>query len=89
VGLGLVLWSGNIENCEGQWLRWCDNDGLVLPTGYELAQQEYLTRDENEKRADLAESQLRQANQRTERAKKWATRLADQLRALGVDPDTL
>jgi len=89
VGLGLQLWDGSIEDREGCWLRWCDQEGHVLPTGYELAQQEYLTRDENEKRADLAESQLRQANQRTERAKKWASRLADQLRSLGVDPDTL
>ncbi|NMG58231.1 Uma2 family endonuclease, partial [Geitlerinema sp. P-1104] len=40
-------------------------------------------------RAERIESQLLQANQRTERAKKWAQRLAEQLRALGVDPDTV
>lgn len=70
-------------------MRWCDQQGNILPTGYELAQQELLDREEYEKRAERIESQLLQANQRTERAKKWAQRLGEQLRALGVDPDTV
>ncbi|KPQ39000.1 MAG: Uma2 family endonuclease [Phormidium sp.] len=89
VGLGLMLWQGEFEDKDGLWLRWCDQQGNILPTGYELAQQELLDREEYEKRAERTESQLLQANQRTERAKKWAQRLAEQLRALGVDPDTV
>lgn len=89
VGLGLMLWQGEYEEKDNLWLRWCDREASVLPTGYELAQQEFLDREEYEKRAERIESQLVQANQRTERAKKWANRLADQLRTLGVDPDTV
>ncbi|MDC0835278.1 hypothetical protein CKA32_006277 [Geitlerinema sp. FC II] len=89
VGLGLLLWQGDFEEKENLWLRWCDRESHVLPTGFELAQQEFLEREEQEKRAERAESQLGQANQRTERSKKWANRLAEQLRSLGVDPDTI
>ncbi|MBO9999616.1 MAG: Uma2 family endonuclease [Cyanobacteria bacterium SID2] len=89
VGLGLILWQGDYEEKDNLWLRWCDGENHILPTGFELAKQELLDREEHEKRAERAESQLMQANQRAERTKKWANRLAEQLRTLGVDPDTI
>ena len=49
VGLGLTLWEGRFEDVEGSWLRWCDRDGKVLPTGAERAVQA------EEKAARLAE----------------------------------
>jgi len=52
VGLGLTLWDGEFETQPGIWLRWCDQEGKIIPTGAE--------------RAD---------------------RLAERLRAMGVDPD--
>jgi Uma2 family endonuclease len=68
VGLGLTLWTGEFEAREDVWLRWSYQDGNVLPTGDELAQQ--------------AENRAQQAENR-------AQILAEQLRALGIDPDTL
>ncbi|MBD2460810.1 Uma2 family endonuclease [Oscillatoria sp. FACHB-1407] len=40
VGLGLTLWEGEFEGVEGLWLRWCQQDGRLIPTGKERADQE-------------------------------------------------
>lgn len=62
IGLGLILWEGAFEDDVSRlWLRWCDRDGRVIPTGAE--------------RADDAESK--------------AQRLADRLRAMGINPDEI
>jgi Uma2 family endonuclease len=68
VELGLMLWEGTFEGRQDVWLRWCDHDGNVIPTGAERAK-------EAEKRADEAEQK--------------AQRLAERLRAMGVNPDEL
>lgn len=39
VGLGVVLWRGHFEGCEDTWLRWCDRNGAVIPTGEERAER--------------------------------------------------
>jgi hypothetical protein len=40
VGLGLTIWEGEFEYCHEWWLRWCDHNGIVIPTGRERAEQE-------------------------------------------------
>ena len=72
VGLGVRLWQGVYEELELTWLRWCDREGKVIPTGAE--------------RAAAAEDQAEQAHQQAEQAHQRAERLAAQLRALGVAP---
>ena len=38
VGLGLTLWEGQFEEeVTRLWLRWCDQDGRIIPTGAERA----------------------------------------------------
>ncbi len=66
VGLGLTLWNGEFEGQEATWLRWCDREGQVIPTGAERAE-------EAEERADEAEQK--------------AQKLAERLRAMGINPD--
>ncbi|NJR61732.1 MAG: Uma2 family endonuclease [Cyanobacteria bacterium CRU_2_1] len=62
VRLGLTLWEGQFEEeVTRLWLRWCDREGQVIPTGAEGREME-------RQRAD---------------------RLADRLRAMGVNPDEL
>lgn len=61
VGLGLTLWEGEFEAREDSWLRWCYQDGTVLPTGDE--------------RASSAEQR--------------AAQLAEKLREMGINPDTV
>ncbi|MDZ8186602.1 MAG: Uma2 family endonuclease [Nostoc sp. ChiSLP02] len=75
VGLGITLWQGEFESRQDTWLRWCYQDGTVLTTGDERAEQE----------RQLAE----QERQRAEKAEQRNQLLADRLRAMGVDPDTL
>ncbi|MBH8551219.1 Uma2 family endonuclease [Nostocaceae cyanobacterium CENA357] len=75
VGLGITLWEGEFEGRQDFWLRWCYQDGTVLLTGDEHAEQE-------RQRAE-------QERQRAEQAEERAQLLAERLRAMGIDPDTL
>lgn len=75
VGLGVTLWEGEFEGRQDVWLRWCYQNGSVLATGDERAEQE-------RQRAE-------QEKQRAEQAEKRAQLLAERLRAMGVDPDNL
>jgi hypothetical protein len=40
IGLGVRLWDGEYEGVKAVWLRWCDQEGNVIPTGAELAEAE-------------------------------------------------
>jgi Uma2 family endonuclease len=87
VGLGLTLWQGPFENCEALWLRWCDRQGRVIPTGAERAGQE---RERAESERERAESERERAENERERADQEqlrADRLAARLRELGASPD--
>jgi len=69
VGLSLKLWKGIYEGRYERWLRWCDPDGKLIPTGAELAESERLRANAAEKKADkalnIAESErLRAENER-------------------------
>ncbi|MBN3927135.1 Uma2 family endonuclease [Nostoc sp. NMS4] len=75
VGLGVTLWEGEFEGRQDHWLRWCYQDGNVLLTGDERAEQEG-------KRAEQERQRAEQAEQRTQL-------LAEKLRAMGVDPDNI
>jgi hypothetical protein len=39
VGLGLIVWDGAFEGQHQTWLRWCDKEGRVIPTGAERAEK--------------------------------------------------
>lgn len=39
VGLGLTLWTGAYEGSRQTGLRWCDQQGRVIPTGAERAEE--------------------------------------------------
>jgi Uma2 family endonuclease len=80
LGLGLTLWRGPFENCDTIWLRWCDRQGRVIPTGAERADQERQRADQERQRAD-------QERQRAEQERLRAEQLAAQLRGLGATPD--
>ena len=53
LNLGLTVWHGRFENWETVWLRWCDREGRVIPTGGERAEQE-------RQRADRLAAKLRE-----------------------------
>jgi hypothetical protein len=81
VGLGLTLWEGPFEEeIPRLWLRWCNRDGQVIPTGAEGRAIEH-------QRAEQAEQQLEAERQRAEAERLRAERLAERLRAMGVNLD--
>ncbi|WP_414569995.1 Uma2 family endonuclease [Nostoc sp. CCY 9925] len=82
VGLGITLWEGEFEGRQDNWLRWCYQNGNVLLTGDERAEQE-------QQRAEQEQQRAEQERQRAEQAEQRSQLLADRLRAMGVDPDTL
>lgn len=73
VELGLMVWHGEHQGVYGEWLRWCDQDGVPIPTGQEKAEQE---------RQRVQQEQLRADQERLR-----AERLAAKLRALGIEDD--
>lgn len=81
VGLGLTLWSGQFEeDVTRLWLRWCDRDGQVILTGAEGQELERQKTEFERRRADSE-------RQRAESERQRAERLAERLRAMGIDPD--
>ena len=64
VGLGLRLWEGRFEGVEDIWLRWCDANGAIIPTGEERAAQLAEHARQADERAALAVEQARQADER-------------------------
>lgn len=72
VGLGLTLWEGEFEHYHDTWLRWCDENGVVIPTGAERAESEHVLAEDARRRASEADEKVR--------------RLEAQLEALGIDP---
>ncbi len=82
IGLGLRLWDGLYEAFTTTWLRWCDIRGNVVPTGAEAFQSE-------KEKAHHAEKIALQQHERAEHERERAERLAEKLRELGVNPDTL
>jgi Uma2 family endonuclease len=51
LALALVRWQGTYLGVEATWLRWTTLDGMLLPTGSEIAEQE-------RQRAEQAETQV-------------------------------
>jgi Uma2 family endonuclease len=80
LGLGLTLWRGSFEKCETVWLRWCDRQGRLIPTGAERAEAE-------RQRAEAERQRAEAERQRADQERLRAGQLADQLRRLGVTPD--
>ncbi|KYF54671.1 hypothetical protein BE08_23050 [Sorangium cellulosum] len=75
------LWSAQLGlflGVERGQLRFFTAEGELVPAGLELAQ-----------RAEAAEQRAESAEQRAESAEQRAARLAEKLREIGLDPDTL
>jgi Putative restriction endonuclease len=71
----LGLWHGTYQNQTQTWLRWWDNHGNLLLIGQEQAK--------------LEKHRAEQEKQRADRAEKKALKMAEQLRAMGFDPESL
>jgi hypothetical protein len=79
VGLGLTFWQGEYERANELWLRWCDQEGQLIPTGRERAEQA-------EQRAEQERQRAEQERQRAAEKDERLKRLEAQLRAMGIEP---
>ena len=65
-GIGLTVWEGPYGDDHGRWLRWCDANGQVIPTGAERAVIEAQRAESEKQRAESekqrAESEKQRAN---------------------------
>jgi Uma2 family endonuclease len=59
VELGLCLWEGVFEGVNDTWLRWCDAQGNIIPTGAERAEQEKQAKEAALQRAERLAAQLK------------------------------
>ncbi|OLT62318.1 Uma2 family endonuclease [Moorena bouillonii] len=87
LGVELGLWQGSYQNQSQLWLRWWDEEGNLLLIGDERAVLERERAEQERQRAEQAESMVEEERQRTQAALARAARLAEQLRAAGIDPD--
>ena len=65
VGLSLQLWLGNFEGATDEWLRWCDMDGNLIPTGSERARAANAKVAAANERANIAKWLLATETERT------------------------
>jgi Uma2 family endonuclease len=56
LGVGLTRWRGEYSNAHDEYIRWCDRDGKLLPTGRE----ERDRADAEKRRADQLMARLRE-----------------------------
>jgi Uma2 family endonuclease len=103
LGVELGIWQGEYAQMNIPWLRWWKSDGDLLLADEEALTQEQRSRAVAEKMAAAAKQQAAAAKQQAAAAKQQAATakqqaadadqrkqvLADKLRQLGVDPDTL
>jgi Uma2 family endonuclease len=85
--LGLTLWEGEFEGKVDTWLRWTDEQGEVIPTGKERAEQERQRADQEYQRAEQERQRAEQEHQRADQERQRAERFAALLRQAGIDPE--
>ncbi len=82
LGLFLGLWWGERLAQTLNWLRWWDADGNLLLWSAEQAEAE-------RQRAEAERQRAEAERQRAEAERQRAERLAERLRAQGIDPDSI
>ena len=82
IGLGIGCQRGNYSGVTREWLYWYDESGTRYPTPKEQIEQETL-------RARQETLRAQQEAQRADVAEQKAQQMAEKLRELGIDPDSL
>ena len=75
IGLGLRLWQGKFEGFHDDWLRWCDANGEIIPTGEERAVA-------LAERARQADEHARQADERVRKVEERLRLLEEEVQRL-------
>lgn len=75
IGLGVTLWPGRYEGGDAIWLRWLDDQGVLIPTGKE--------------RSDIAEQRASEAEQLAAREAEARQRAEAELAQLRAEMERL
>ena len=59
LGVELGIWQGRYQNAEAPWLRWWDEQGNLLLTGWERAEQTQLELQQEQQKVERLMAQLR------------------------------
>lgn len=79
IGLGLILWEGMFEGTQATWLRWCDEQGNLIATGEERAEQEKARAEQEKARADQEKVRADQLEQKQQQSETQISELTEQL----------
>ncbi len=84
--IGLTTWDGNYDGYVGHFLRWCNANGNLLPTGFERA----IAAEEKALEIKLQATEgSRRETARADAAEEKVRKLAEKMRSLGLDPESL
>ncbi len=72
LGLRLVEWEGEFENCWRKWLRWADMGGNFIPFSKESVSVEKQRAEEEKQRAEEEKQRAEEEKQRAEEEKQRA-----------------
>jgi Uma2 family endonuclease len=87
LGIALTLWEGEYEGLYSLWLRWTDLDDQLILTGKERAEMEFERAESEIIRAKYESKRAEREFERAEMEFERAEKLAQKLRALGINPD--
>ena len=87
MGIELGIWVGSYRGVHLPWLRCWDEQGQLLPSDDERAEEANRRADEANRRTDEERQRADEANRRLDEERRRAERLAARLRELGQDPD--
>jgi Uma2 family endonuclease len=89
IGLGIGCERRTHQGITREWLYWYDESGKRYLTPEELAQEAERRASESERRASESERRASESERRATESEHRAALLAEQLRALGIDPDSI
>jgi Uma2 family endonuclease len=89
MGVELGIWPGKYINQTLPWLRWWDENGNLVPTADERADEEQQRAEQERQRAEQESQRAEQECQRAEQERQRADRLAARLREMGIEPEDL
>ena len=87
--LFLGVWQGTKENRTGNWLRWRDENGQILPWAVELLQQERQRAEQERQRVEQERQRSQQEREAKEAALAELAILKEKLNSAGINPEEI
>ena len=89
VELFLGVWHGTKDDRTGNWLRWWDKNGQILPWAAELLEQERSRSQQKEQLLEQERSRSQQEREAKEAALAELALLKERLNSAGINPEDI